>query len=598
LQFGIDDAQCLYWNYIGPCSCLVVDGMANVLSPNDRAITTIALYGRHLQLQPYRIGPSSILMQEFSETIETDIVIVGAGSAGCTLGGRLSEDGRTSVTVLEAGGKDWNPWIHIPIGYGKTIVDARLNWRYETEKGPEIANRPMFWPRGKVLGGSSSINGLLYIRGQAEDYDHWRQLGNTGWSYDDVLPYFRKAENQENGEDAFHGVNGPLSVTNLKERNPLCEAFISSAVEAGIPRNDDFNGATQEGVGYYQTTTRSARRCSAAVAYLKPAMKRPNLRVITRAETQRIMFEGKRAVGVIYDRGGKRVLVKARREVIVSAGSINSPKLLLLSGVGPAAELGRHGINVVHDLPGVGENLQDHYGALVTYRSRLPVTVNDIMMSPIKQLQVGLQYILFRTGPLTISAAQVGAFAKSDPRLATPDIQFLFQTFSHDEYDAGLHRFSGFANAVCPIRPESRGTLRLRSANPADMPLMQPNYLSSETDRHVLVEAIKLSRKVAEKGAIAAQIVAEYAPGAQVQSDDEILAYARETGLSIAHQVGTCKMGSDPLAVVDTELKVHGIEGLRVVDASIMPTLISGNTNAPTIMIAEKTADMIRKQAA
>ena len=537
-------------------------------------------------------------MQEFSETIETDIVIVGAGSAGCTLAGRLSEDGRTDVTILEAGGKDWNPWIHIPIGYGKTIVDARLNWRYETEKGPEIANRPMYWPRGKVLGGSSSINGLLYIRGQAEDYDHWRQLGNAGWSYDDVLPYFRKAENQEHGESQYHGSGGPLSVTDLKERNPLCEAFISSAVDAGIPRNDDFNGATQEGVGYYQTTTRSARRCSAAVAYLKPAMKRPNLRVITRAETQRIVFEGKRAVGVIYDRGGKRVLVKARREVIVSAGSINSPKLLLLSGVGPAAELARHGINVVHDLPGVGENLQDHYGALVTYKSRLPVTVNDIMMSPLKQLQVGLQYILFRTGPLTISAAQVGAFAKSDPRLATPDIQFLFQTFSHDEYDHGLHKFSGFANAVCPVRPESRGTLRLRSANPSDMPMMQPNYLSSETDRRVLVEAIKLSRKVTEKGAIAAQIVAEYAPGAQVQTDDEILAYARETGLSIAHQVGTCKMGSDPMAVVDTELKVHGIEGLRVIDASIMPTLISGNTNAPTIMIAEKAADMIRKQAA
>lgn len=502
------------------------------------------------------------------------------------------------MTILEAGGRDWNPWIHIPIGYGKTIVDARLNWRYETEKGPEIANRPMYWPRGKVLGGSSSINGLLYIRGQAEDYDHWRQLGNAGWSYDDVLPYFRKAENQENGADTFHGVGGPLSVTNLKERNPLCEAFISSAIEAGIPRNDDFNGATQEGVGYYQTTTRSARRCSAAVAYLKPAMKRPNLRVVTRAEAQRIVFEGKRAVGVIYDRGGRRVLVRARREVIVSAGSINSPKLLLLSGVGPAAELARHGIDVVHDLPGVGENLQDHYGALVTYKSRMPVTVNDIMMSPLKQLQVGLQYILFRTGPLTISAAQVGAFAKSDPRLATPDIQFLFQTFSHDEYDDGLHKFSGFANAVCPVRPESRGTLKLRSANPADMPLMQPNYLSSETDRRVLVEAIKLSRKVAEKGAIAAQIVTEYAPGDQVKSEDEILAYARETGLSIAHQVGTCKMGSDPLAVVDSSLKVHGVEGLRVVDASIMPTLISGNTNAPTIMIAEKAADVIRTQAA
>ena len=537
-------------------------------------------------------------MTDVAETIETDIVIVGAGSAGCTLAGRLSEDGGTSVTVLEAGGKDWNPWIHIPIGYGKTIVDPRLNWRYETEKGAEIGNRPMYWPRGKVLGGSSSINGLLYIRGQAQDYDHWRQLGNAGWAYEDVLPYFRKAEDQENGEDAFHGTGGPLRVSNLKERNPLCEAFIESAVEAGIPRNDDFNGASQEGVGYYQTTTRNARRCSAAVAYLKPAMKRPNLRVITNAETERVVFEGRRAAGVVFERGGRRTFVKARREVIVSAGSINSPKLLLLSGVGPAAELARHGIAVVHDLPGVGENLQDHYGALVTYKSRLPVTVNDIMMSPITQLKVGLQYILFRTGPLTISAAQVGAFAKSDPRLDTPDIQFLFQTFSHDEYDAGLHKFSGFANAVCPVRPESRGTLRLRSANPRDTPLMQPNYLSAEADRRVLVEAIKLSRRVAEKAAIAAHIVAEHAPGPGVRSDDEILAYARETGLSIAHQVGTCKMGQDAMAVVDTSLKVRGLEGLRVVDASIMPTLVSGNTNAPTIMIAEKAADMIRKRAA
>ncbi|MBN9269345.1 MAG: GMC family oxidoreductase N-terminal domain-containing protein, partial [Mesorhizobium sp.] len=365
-------------------------------------------------------------MTDISETIETDIVIVGAGSAGCTLAGRLSEDGRTSVTLLEAGGKDWNPWIHIPIGYGKTIVDPNLNWRYETEKGAEIGNRPMYWPRGKVLGGSSSINGLLYIRGQARDYDHWRQLGNEGWSYDDVLPYFRKAESQENGADEFHGDGGPLRVSNLRERNPLCQAFIESAVDAGIPRNDDFNGVSQEGVGFYQITTRNARRCSAAVAYLKPAMKRPNLRVITRAHSERILFNGKRAIGVVFDRGGRKVAVRARREVIVSSGSINSPKLLLLSGVGPAGQLSGLGIPVVHDLPGVGENLQDHYGALVTYKSKLPLTVNDIMRSPLRQVQAGLQYLLFRQGPLTISAAQVGAFVKSDPRLETPDIQFLF----------------------------------------------------------------------------------------------------------------------------------------------------------------------------
>jgi choline dehydrogenase len=539
-----------------------------------------------------------LFMADAVEIIETDFVIVGAGSAGCTLAGRLSEDAGTSVTLLEAGGPDRNPWIHIPIGYGKTIVDPRLNWRYETEKGAEIADRPMYWARGKVLGGSSSINGLLYIRGQARDYDQWRQLGNAGWSYEDVLPYFRKAEDQENGADAYHGSGGPLRVSNLKERNPLCDAFIDSAVEAGIPRTEDFNGASQEGVGYYQITTRNARRCSAAVAYLKPAKRRPNLRIVTHALAERILFDGRRAVGVVFERAGRRTTVRARREVILSGGSINSPQLLLLSGVGTAGELSELGISPVHDLPGVGENLQDHYGAIITYRSRLPLTVNDIMRSPLRQVQAGLQYMLFRTGPLTISAAQVGAFARSGPHVETPDIQFLFQTFSHDEYDAGLHKFSGFANVVCPVRPESRGRLALRSADPKDTPLMQPNYLASETDRRVLVEAMKLSRRVAEKAAIAAHIVAEYAPGPAVRSDDELLAYARETGLSIAHQVGTCKMGNDPMAVVDNTLKVRGIDRLRVVDASIMPTLVSGNTNAPTIMIAEKAADMIRGKAA
>jgi choline dehydrogenase len=537
-------------------------------------------------------------MRDVVESLEFDYIIVGAGSAGCVLAGRLSERASISVLVLEAGGLDSSPWIHIPIGYGKTILDPKLNWRYETERGAEIGDRPMYWPRGKVLGGSSSINGMLYIRGQAQDYDHWRQLGATGWSYDDVLPYFRKAEDQENGSDPFHGVKGPLRVSNLKERNPLCEAFIDSAIETGIPRNDDFNGSSQEGVGYYQLTTRNARRCSAAVAYLRPAMKRPNLRVITQAETDRILFEGKRAVGVAFRRGGVSISARARREVIVSGGSINSPKLLLLSGVGPAADLARLGLDVVHDLPGVGENLQDHYGALVTYKSRLPLTINDIMMSPFRQAMVGLQYLLLRSGPLTISAAQVGAFVKSDPRMETPDIQFLFQTFSHDEYDAGLHKFSGFANAVCPTRPQSRGVLKLRSTDPREAPSMQPNYLSAEYDRRVLVEAIKHSRRVAEKPAIAAHILAEHAPGPDVRSDDEILDYARTTGLSIAHQVGTCKMGEDPMAVVDPSLRVRGLAGLRVVDASIMPTLVSGNTNAPTIMIAEKAADMIRGQAA
>lgn len=531
------------------------------------------------------------------EIIDTDILVIGAGSAGSTLAARLSEDGRSRVTMVEAGGKDTSPWIHIPIGYGKTITDARLNWRYETEPDAEIANRRMFWARGRVLGGSSSINGLLYIRGQAQDYDTWAQMGNPGWSYADVLPYFRKAESFENGADEFHGDQGPLKVSNLIERNPICTAFIESGVLAGIPFNDDFNGASQEGIGFYHTTTHKARRCSAARAYLHPAKKRPNLRVITNALAERLTFDGLRATGVILNQGGRKIAVRAKREVIVASGSIGSPKLLLQSGIGPAEDLRALGIAPVHHLPCVGHNLQDHYGAILNYRSRLPLTVNDIMLSKWRQLKAGLQYVLTRKGPLTISAAQVGAFVRTRPDLDLPDAQFLFQTFSHDEYDAGLHPFSGFANVVCLVRPQSRGQLRLRSANPQDAPIMQANYLSAEYDRRVLVDGVKLARKVAAQGPVTEHIIEEFAPGAGVVSDDEILAYCRETGLSIAHQVGTCKMGQDPMAVVDAALRVHGIKGLRVVDASIMPNLISGNTNAPTIMIAEKAADMIRAAA-
>jgi choline dehydrogenase len=471
------------------------------------------------------------------EVCESDFVIVGAGSAGCTLAGRLSEDATAQVTLLEAGGRDWNPWIHIPIGYGKTIVDARLNWRYETEPGSGIAGRPMYWARGKVLGGSSSINGLLYIRGQAQDYDQWAQAGNRGWSYDDVLPYFRRAESFENGSDAYHGADGPLKVSNLRERNPLCEAFIASGIAAGLPRNDDFNGAVQEGIGYYHTTTSNARRCSAARAYLKPARGRPNLRVETNTHSRHILFEGRRAVGIVAVQGGRRIVFRARREVIVSAGSIGSPQLLLFSGIGPASHLAEHGIPVVCDLPGVGANLQDHYGAILTYKSRLPLTINDLLASKLRMAMAGLQYALFRRGPLTISAAQVGAFARSAPELETPDIQFLFQTFSHDEYDAGLHAFSGFANVVCPVRPQSRGTLKLRSADPMDAPLMQPNYLAAEYDRRLLVEAVKIGRDVAGRQPIAGTV-----PTPATNSNPKIMAQAAvalATARSIAPAITT-----------------------------------------------------------
>ena len=531
-----------------------------------------------------------------TDTIETDFLVIGAGSAGCVMASRLSESGQDTVTLLEAGRRDTNPWIHVPIGYGKTMIDPKVNWMFASEPHEATANRPIGWPRGKVLGGCSSINGLLYIRGQAADYDQWRQMGNAGWGYDDVLPYFKKAQDQENGESEHHGTGGPLRVSNLEERNPLCEAFIESSIAAGYKRNDDFNGPDQEGVGYYQLTTRNARRCSTAVAYLRPARKRSSLRVETEAQVERLVLEGKRVIGAIFRRGGKRIQVKVRREVILSAGAVQSPHLLMLSGIGPAAHLKEMGIEPRHNLAGVGQNLQDHYGTVLNYRSRLKTTINDIMQSPLRKVMAGLQYILTRKGPLTISAAQVGAFLKSNPSVTHPDIQFLFQTYSHGDFEKGLHKFSGFANFVCPLRPESRGEIKLQSNDPMDAPRGLPNYFTAEADQRLLVEALKMARNVAKQPGIAQHIIEEFDPGPDINSDDELLQYARETGVSIAHMVGSCKMGTDAMAVVDPELKTHELEGLRVVDASVMPTLISGNTNAPTIMIAEKAADLVRQR--
>ena len=528
-----------------------------------------------------------------AEAEDYDYIIVGAGSAGCVLANRLSEDPSIRVLLLEAGGRDSSFWIHIPIGYGKTIADPKVNWKFETEPNPALRDRRIYWPRGKVLGGSSSINGLIYIRGQAADYDHWRQLGNPGWSYADVLPYFRKAEDQENGADAFHGVGGPLSVTNLRERNPLCDAFIKSAEAQGIPRNDDFNGAEQEGAGYFQATIRNGRRASAAVAYLRPAERRPNLVVATGAEAEKVVFDGRRATGLRYRRNGTSITAKARREVILSAGSVKSPQLLMLSGIGPAGHLAETGIQPIHDLPGVGKNLQDHYGGQITWRCNQPITMNDVMMSRWKQAYVGLQWLLLRRGPLSIPAGQASLFTRVMPDSATPDIQFLFQTFSGGYYENGLFKFSGFANFICPVRPESRGELTLRSPDPWDVPRLAPNYFSAERDRRVAVEGLKLARRMAASPGLRDFVIAEHLPGSEAATDAQILDYLIDNGGCVSHQVGTCKMGTDVMAVVDPHLKVQGIEGLRVADASVMPTLISGNTNAPTIMIAEKAADMI-----
>jgi choline dehydrogenase len=529
------------------------------------------------------------------DTIEADYVVVGAGSAGCVVAARLSEDPSVKVVVLEAGGPDRNIWIHIPIGYGKTIVDPSVNWMYETEPDPGANNRKLFWPRGRVLGGSSSINGLLYVRGQPADFDHWRQLGNPGWAWDDVLPYFKRSEGRVGeGDDRLRGRDGPLSVIDFAARSRLSEAYVESAVLTGIPRNPDYNGATQEGVAYYQNTMRNGRRWSAHRAFLKPAMKRPNLRVITHAQAERVLMAGRRATGVAYRQNGASHTVRATREVILCGGAINSPQLLMLSGIGPAAHLQAMGIEPVHDLPGVGQNLQDHYQVRFVYKCTEAITVNDIMMSPARMALMGLQYALFRTGPLTASAGQVGIFTKSRPGLDAPDIQFHFIGFSADRPGEGLHKFSGFSQNICQLRPESRGEILLKSPDPMAPPAIHPNYLSAETDRRVLVDGLQLARRIAAQPPIRAFIASEYLPGEQVQTDEEMLEYARNYGGTIFHPVGTAKMGHDPMAVVDAELRVHGIAGLRVADASIMPTIVSGNTNAACIMIGEKCADLVR----
>jgi choline dehydrogenase len=531
------------------------------------------------------------------ETAEFDYVIVGAGSAGCVLANRLSASGKHSVLLLEAGPKDTNIWIHVPIGYGKLFKEKSVNWMYQTEPEPGLNGRQVFQPRGKVLGGSSSINGLLYVRGQHEDYDRWRQRGNVGWGYDDVLPYFKKAENQQRGADDYHASGGPLSVSDWRHDDPLSEAFVKAAVETGIPFNPDFNGATQEGAGFFQTTTRRGRRASSAYSYLKPAKSRRNLHVETSALAQRIVFEGKRAKAVEYKQNGRLRTARARKEVLVSGGTYNSPQLLQLSGVGPADLLKTHGIDVVLDSAGVGNDLQDHLQVRIVTRCAQRITLNDVVNHPVRRVMAGVRWALARSGPLTIAAGTSGAFFKTNPRLASPDVQIHFIPFSTDKMGEKLHPFSGFTASVCQLRPESRGSLKIRSADPSAPPEIRINYLATETDRAALIDGIRALRRILAAPALKEYCAEEVYPGAKVTSDEDVLDFARKTGSTVYHPTSTCRMGNDPLAVVDQRLRVRGIEGLRVVDASVMPDLMSGNTNAPTIMIAEKASDMILEDA-
>ncbi|TXH36787.1 MAG: choline dehydrogenase [Rhodospirillaceae bacterium] len=523
-----------------------------------------------------------------------DFIIIGAGSAGCVLANRLSADGRYRVALLEAGPPDRSIWIHLPIGYGKTMWDPVLNWRFYTEPEPTMAGRRIYWPRGRCLGGSSSINGLIAIRGQPQDYDLWRDLGNPGWGWSDVLPYFRKLEsNPDLGDRPDHGRDGPLRVSSIPSRHPLIEAVIAAAETCGVKRTEDFNGADQAGVGYYQLTTHRGRRMSTAVAYLKPARRRSNLTVITNAHATRLDFDGKRATGVTYRAGSVEHKLTANAGVILSAGAIQSPQLLMLSGIGPATHLQQHGIPVRLDRPAVGQNLQDHLQLRLIYRVNQPITTNDQLRSIAGRLRMASDWALFRRGPLAIGINQGGLFTRVMAESETPDIQFHIATLSADMAGGKVHPYSGFTLSVCQLRPESRGQITLASTDPLAAPRMQANYLATDFDRRCTVAALTYARRLAAKAPLRNLIEHEVLPGPDVSDDEGLLAFAQGNGATIFHPSGTCRMGSDDNAIVTPRLALRGLDRLWVVDCSIMPQLVSGNTNLPVIMIAEKASDMI-----
>ena len=529
-----------------------------------------------------------------------DYVIVGAGSAGSILANRLSEDPSVTVCVLEAGGTDWNPYIHIPAGFIKTFYDPSVNWNYEMEEGDWTGGRRIFAPRGKTLGGSSSINGHVYNRGQRLDFDTWAQFGNRGWGYADVLPYFRRTENRiGQGDETYRGREGQVRVTDLEWRHPLCEAFIEGCIQNGIPRNPDYNGATQEGVSYVQRTIHNGRRVSTAGAYLRPAMKRANLKVITKAHATGIGFDGKRATAIRYRHGGRNGSdkeVRAGREVILSGGTYNSPQLLQLSGIGPGELLQTHGIEVRHALAGVGENLRDHYAPRLVARVKNISTINEKTRGLSLAWEVA-KWVTMRKGLLTLNPTLVYCFWHSGEAADSSDIQMTFTPASYaDGVQGQLEREPGMTVAAWQQRPESKGYVRIRSNSPFEQPVIQPRYLAEEHDRRVLLAALKLARRLLASEPLKPFYAHEDIPGPHVQSDDELLGVAKQRGTTTFHPMGTCKMGpaSDPLAVVDDQLRLHGVEGLRVIDASIMPTMLSANLNAATMMIGEKGADLVR----